>query len=261
MRLHFDQPVVGYMTRDLETARVDTPVDQIARMMQSRDISGLPILDGRGHVVGVVTRTDLIQLGMLLGRRPSDPTLALPARRASDVMTHGATSVNSSTSLRHAARTLIDNDIHRVFVTEGGQLAGVVCSVDLVAAVRDARLDTPVHSVMTAPIVTIDIRESLGAAIDRLERFHITGLIVTEDGQPIGMFTQRNALASRDQPRATPIEAAYDAAVICLPGETKLHRVAAHITDLRARRVVVCKAHEPVGIVSATDFVRVIALA
>jgi hypothetical protein len=38
--------------------------------------------------------------------------------------------------------------------------------------------------------------------------------------------------------------------VICLPADMKLYRVAAHVADLRARRVVVCQAREPVGIVS-----------
>ena len=68
MRFHFDEPVVGYMTRDVEVARVDTPVEQIARTLEARGISGVPILDSRGHLVGVVTRTDLIQLGVLRAR-------------------------------------------------------------------------------------------------------------------------------------------------------------------------------------------------
>lgn len=261
MRFHFDEPVVGYMTRDVEVARADTPVEQIARTLQARGISGVPIVDGRGHVVGVVTRTDLIQLGVIqAGRRPTSSAMTFPQRRASEVMTHGAVEVSSTTSLRHAGRTMIDNDIHRVFVTEGGQLAGVICAIDLTAAVRDARIETPVESVMSSPIVTIDIHQPLSAALDLLDRFHVTGLIVTEDSHPVGMFTQSNALASRDQPRSAAVEVAYDAAVICLPADMKLYRVAAHVADLRARRVVVCKAHEPIGIVSATDFARVVAL-
>ena len=159
-----------------------------------------------------------------------------------------------------AARMMIDNEIHRVFVMEEGKLAGVICAVDLAVAVRDAKLDAPVSSVMTSPIITIDIHEPLGAAIALLDRAHVTGLIVTDEAQPIGMFTQADALASRDLPRSTPIEAAYDAAVICLPAEMKLHRVAAHVSDLRVRRVVVCTARDPVGVVSATDFARLVAM-
>jgi CBS domain-containing protein len=261
MRFHFDEPVLAYMTRELESARVDTPVEQLARTMQARAISGLPILDAKGSLVGVVTRTDLIKLGLLqAGRRSTSSAMPLPHRRASDLMTHRPAEVTSTTSLRYAARMMIDNEIHRVFVTEHGKLAGVICAVDLAVAVRDARLDAPVSSVMTSPIITIDINEPLDAATTLLDRAHVTGLIVTEEAQPIGMFTQTNALASRDLPRSTPIEAIYDAAVICLPAEMKLHRVAAHVSDLRVRRVVVCTSRDPVGIVSATDFARLVAM-
>jgi CBS domain-containing protein len=261
MRFHFDEPVVAYMNRDLEVAHLDTPVEQIARTMQARGISGLPVLDAKGTLVGVVTRTDLIRLGLVQsGRRPSGHAMTLPNRRVSEVMTHGAAQVSSAASLRHTARVMIDHDIHRVFVNEGGKLAGVICAVDLTAAVRDARIESPVSSVMTSPIVTIDIQAPLSAALDLLDRFHVTGLIVTDEAMPIGMFTQTDALASRDLPRSTAVEAAYDAAVICLPAEMKLHRAAAHVADLRVRRIVACKAREPVGIVSATDFARLVAM-
>jgi len=261
MRIHFDEPVVAYMTRDLEIAHVDTPVDQIARTMHMRDVSGVPILDARGRLVGVVTRTDLIRLGLVqAGRHPTSSAMTLPHQRASEVMTHAPVEVSSSVSLRHAARLMVDHEIHRVFVIEGGQLAGLISAVDLAAAVRDARLDAPVSSIMTSPIATVDVHQPLSTALDLLDRRHVTGLIVTEDGQPIGMFAQADALASRELPRSNSIEGTYDPAVICVPGEMRLHRVAAHVADLRVRRVVVCKAREPVGIVSASDFARVVAL-
>jgi CBS domain-containing protein len=261
MRIHFDEPVVAYMTRDLEIAHVDTPVDQIARTMHMRDVSGVPILDAKGRLVGVVTRTDLIRLGLLqAGRRPTSSAMTLLHQRASEVMTHAPIEVSSATALRHAARLMIDHEIHRVFVIEGGQLAGVISAVDLAAAVRDSKLDAPASSIMTSPIATIDVHQPLSAALDLLDRRHVTGLIVTQDDQPIGMFAQADALASRELPRSSSIEDTYDPAVICLPGQMKLHRVAAHVADLRVRRVVVCKAREPVGIVSATDLVRVVAL-
>jgi CBS domain-containing protein len=186
--------------------------------------------------------------------------MTLPHQRASEVMTHTPIEVSSAMAPRHAARLMIDNQIHRVFVIEGGQLAGVISAVDLAAAVRDAKLGAPVSSIMTSPIATIDVHQPLSTALDLLDRRHVTGLIVTEDDHPIGMFAQADALASRELPRSNSIEDTYDPAVICLPGDMKLHRVAAHVADLRVRRVVVCKAREPVGIVTASDFVRVVAL-
>jgi CBS domain-containing protein len=260
MSRHFSEPVVTYMTRDPEVAHADTPVDQLARTMHARSISGLPIVDAKHHVIGVVTRTDLIRVGLLqAGARHASPAMALPARRASDVMTHGAECVPSDAPLHEAAARMVDRSIHRVFVTEGDRLAGVLCAIDLTGAVRDAKLTAPISSIMTSPIMTVEARTPLGHATELLDRAGVTGLIVTEEAQPIGVFTQLDALAARDLPRATPIEDLYDAAVMCLPGEMKLSRVAAHAADTRVRRVVVCSAREAVGIVSATDFARVVA--
>ncbi|MBS1118188.1 MAG: hypothetical protein H6Q90_416 [Deltaproteobacteria bacterium] len=261
MRHHFDDPVTAYMTHSLETAQLGTSIDQIARVMHERGISGVPIVDGDGKLAGVVTRTDLIKLGLLqAGLRPHDRTMPLPARRASEVMTREPFEVSSTTSLRRAARMMIDHEIHRVFVTDAGSLVGILCTIDLAMAVRHTRIDTPLSSVMTVPVVTIDVGDPLGSAVALLDRAHLAGLIVTEEGQPIGMFSQLEALASRDLPRGTPVEAVYSAAVICLPEEIKLHRAAAHVAQLDVRRVVVCKAREAVGIVTATDFARIVAL-
>jgi CBS domain-containing protein len=159
--------------------------------------------------------------------------------------------------LRAAARIMVDDKLHRLFIVDGGRLVGVLSTRDLAAVVRDARIEAPLESVMTALILAIDVNAPVSAAVELLARATVSGLIVTDDGLPIGMFTQQSALASRDLPGSTPIEAAYDAAVICLPAETKLHHAAAHAAQLDVRRVVVCRNREAVGIVSGLDFARV----
>ena len=253
----FDRRVSEYMTCDVETADVEDPVEALAQTMHGRGISGLPVLQG-GKLVGVVTRTDLIQLGVMqTGRRWTSPAMPLPHRRAGDVMTREPRVIAPGAPLRDAARIMSDHGLHRVFVVDGARLAGVISTLDLAAAVRDARIEAPLSSVMTSLILSVDVRAPLGTAIELLARVTVSGLIVTEDGLPVGMFTQLDALASRDLPRGTPIEATYDAAVICLPAETKLHRAAAHAAQLDVRRVVVCRAREAVGVVSGLDFARV----
>lgn len=255
----FERPVSEYMTRDVEVADVETPVEEVARTMHGRGISGLPVLlDGK--LDGVVTRTDLIQLGVMqTGRRWASPApaLPLPPRRAGDVMTREPRVIAPDTPLRAAARIMSEHKLHRLFVLDGEQLAGVISTLDLTAAVRAARIEAPLSSVMTSLILSVDVRAPLGAAVELLARVTVSGLIVTDEGLPVGMFTQLDALASRDLPRDTPVEATYDAAVICLPAETKLHRAAAQAAQLDVRRVVVCRAREAVGVVSGLDFARV----
>jgi CBS domain-containing protein len=253
----FERPVSDYMTRDVEVADADTPIEAIARTMHGRGISGVPILAG-GALAGVVTRTDLIQLGAMQGgRRWTSPAMALPRRRAGEVMTRAPRVIAPGAPLREAARIMSEHGLHRVFVLEGERLAGVISTVDLAAAVRDARIASPLSSVMTALILSVDVHAPLSAAVELLARVPVSGLIVTDEGLPVGMFTQLDVLASRDLPRGTPVEATYDAAVICLPAEAKLHRAAAQAAQLDVRRVVVCRSREAVGVISGLDFARV----
>jgi CBS domain-containing protein len=258
----FNEPVVSYMSRDLEVAHLDTPLVEIARIMHGRGFSGMPVVDGKGHLVGVVSRTDLIRSGLHhSGRRSKNRVMTLPERTAKDVMTHGAYEIDSSAPLRDAANEMVEHEVHRIFVTEGGALSGVICASDLAAAVHDAGVSAPISTIMTSPIVTVDVLTPIARSIELLDSAHVTGLIVLAEGQPVGMFAQPEALASRDLPGDTPIEDVYSAAVICLPDTTKLHRAAAHVAQSQVRRVVVCKAREAVGVITATDFARFVALA
>lgn len=255
---YFDRPIADYMTREVEVADVEAPIEDIARTMHERRISGLPILE-HGRLAGVITRTDLIQLGALqTGRRWTSPTMTLPHRRAGDVMTRQPRVIAPGTPLRDAGRVMSERTMHRLFVVEDDRLVGVISTADLASAVRDARIDAPLSAVMTSPILSIEVHAPLSAAIELLSRVPVSGLIVTDEGIPVGMFTQIDALASRDLPRSTPLETTYDAAVICLPVETKLHRAAAHAAQLDIRRVVACRAREAVGVISGLDFARVV---
>lgn len=253
----FSRPVDAYMTRELETASVDTPVEQLARVLSRRGFSSLPILDAEHRLAGIVTRSNLIALGALqAGRRGGSPAMPMPNKRAGDIMVTDVVTVTSHTSMRVAARLMATKHFHRVYVVDDHRLVGVFTSVDIARAMRDARSEQTLGAVMTSPVVTIDIHTPISGAIDQLEKLHVTGLIVTDEGLPVGMFTQEDAIAAREMPRATPIEQAYDAAVICLPVETKLHRAAAHVAQIDIRRVVACKGHEAVGIVTGFDLVK-----
>ncbi len=257
----FESPVSQYMTTDVETARLESDVQTIARAMHTRGISGVPILDEDDWVAGVITRTDLIQLGLLhAGRRTTGAVMGLPHRRAKEIMKHDPKLIPSTATLREAARTMAEHGIHRLFVLTGEQLVGVIAALDIVRAFRDSGIDKELATIMSSPIATVDIRSPLGAATELLERLRVTQVIVTDEGQPVGVFAQADALATRELPRNTPIETVYDAAVLCLPAATKLSRAAAHVAGLDVRRVVVCKDREAIGIVTALDFVRFVTL-
>ncbi len=67
--------VAEVMHRDVVTATADMPLTEAASLMSQRNIGGLPVVDGSGHVVGVITETDifkafveLLQQGRIVAR-------------------------------------------------------------------------------------------------------------------------------------------------------------------------------------------------
>jgi predicted transcriptional regulator len=174
-------------------------------------------------------------------------------------MTTKLVTLTSDKALRDAALEMLRDAVHRVLVTEASRLIGVISTLDLAAAVHAARIESPISAWMTSPAVTVEASQPVAEAVDRLARQHLSAVIVAEDGWPVGTFSQVEALAARDLPRDTPVEAVMDSALICLPSSMRVFRAAAHASQLDVRRVIVTMAHEMVGVIGGLDFARIVA--
>ena len=247
------------MTRDVVTAKASTDLQAIIEILQARRISSVPIVDPAGAPIGLVARTDLIRLGLLqTGLRGTTPVIPLPPRRASEVMTTALVTMTSDRTLRDAAREMAKRSIHRILVTEAGRLVGIVSTIDLAIAVHGARIETPISAWMTSPVVTVQARQPVAAAVDLLDRLHISAVVVVDDDWPVGTFSQVDALAARDLPRDTPVDAVMDTAIVCMPSTVRAFRAAAQAARLDVRRVIVTIAGEIVGVVGGLDFARMV---
>ena len=251
------------MTTTVATIGLDAMLPRLARELDEHRVSALPVVDERGAVVGVISRTDLLRVGRAqAGSHRKAAALTLPEKRAGDLVRELARVplvVTSATTLRDAARSMCEHRVHRLFVVDGGKLTGVVSTLDLMTAVCEARIDGPISGIMSAPVFTVKAQQPLSAAIERLEHARVSGLIVVEDDWPIGVFTQVEAMQSRDLPRDTPIEDVFDPSMLCLPVETKIHRAAAQAQRLEVRRVIPCHNREAAGIVTGFDFAKLVA--
>jgi CBS domain-containing protein len=139
------------VARDLMTVpavgcRDEAVLDEIAEILADRDISGMPVVDAIGDVVGVISERDLAHaLGgpmvRLAVRRRNhgshrSRTAGTPwgQRRAKDVMSSPALTVSPQTKLEELARLMRVNQINRVPVVDGGRLLGVVTRGDVLGA-------------------------------------------------------------------------------------------------------------------------------
>jgi CBS domain-containing protein len=150
--------VADVMTRHVLSVAPDATIEDAAKLMLARGISGLFVVDAKGDLAGVVTEGDLLRrdelgteryrpwwLRLLVspGRQAADFTRT-HGRRVKDVMTEEVVSVASDANLEEVVETMEKHRIKRVPVTEGGRVIGVVSRSDLLRAlVGRAREETP----------------------------------------------------------------------------------------------------------------------
>ena len=165
------------MTAEVVTVAPETPVPQIVGLLLSRGISGVPVVDAEGALVGVVSEGDLlhrVELGTEKRRGgwraffTGTATLAEEYVRshgavASDVMTRQVVSVTPATPLGEIADLMAEKRIKRVPVLDGGKLVGIVSRANLLRAFASQQPDAP------APAAVDDktIREALLAELGR----------------------------------------------------------------------------------------------
>jgi CBS domain-containing protein len=138
--------------RDIMTSRVvmvgvDDPAPAAADFLLHRGIGGAPVCDREGHLVGMLSKTDLItgQKGSAesrdAGARVDD--LSQSQTKVADIMTPNVLSLLADDPALLAAKGLAASQIHRAVVFDlDGNLAGIVTSMDIVRAVASgARFD------------------------------------------------------------------------------------------------------------------------
>lgn len=139
--------LVALTARDLMTTppmacRSDAYLAEVAEILADRDISGMPVVDDNGEILGVISERDVAHalggpLVKLAIRRPSSHRStwhAGPSITAGDIMTVPALVVELSTPITEIARLMVSAGINRVPVVDEGRLEGVVTRGDVLGA-------------------------------------------------------------------------------------------------------------------------------
>jgi CBS domain-containing protein len=121
-----DKLVRDVMHRKVISCRVDTPLKEVARRLDTERINALVVVDEGGDLSGVVSQTDLIKAF----------EQEWESMVAEDVMTPDVVAINGDIPVLAAVELMIDNQIHRVVITQGGHAprrpVGVLSMTDLV---------------------------------------------------------------------------------------------------------------------------------
>lgn len=180
--------VKDVMTSDVVTVRPETSLKDVAAILTERRISGVPVVDASGKVVGVVSEGDIL----FKERGPSERTgllawfadpydvaeqLKLAARTAGEAMTAPAKTIAPWRPVSSAAAEMLDEGVNRLpVVDDEGRLMGIVTRADLVRAfVRtDAEIVREVREKVLERALLLETPETVTVGVD--------GGVVTLDG-------------------------------------------------------------------------------
>jgi CBS domain-containing protein len=176
------------MTRNLLSIGRDAPIREAIRLMLDNKVSGLPVVDTAGKMVGILTEGDLVRRSEIATERRRWPWLDFvmgPGRMASDyvkthgrvvgeLMTHEVAVVAPDTPLADIVALMEQRRIKRLPVIDHGMLVGIVSRADLLAALGRA-----LDAARTPATGDDDICARVLAELERVNWAPRAGLTVT----------------------------------------------------------------------------------
>ena len=181
--------VADLMSSPVQTVPPDATLKQVADTLVAHRISGLPVVDADGKVLGIVSEADILRKEKGADERPGgvlgwffyespDVQRKVAARLAGDAMTSPAVTVEPWQPAQRAAGLMVDHGVNRLPVVDEGKLVGIITRNDLLRAfVRsDAEIkceildDVVLRSLWIAPErVAVDVHDGdvkIGGQVD-----------------------------------------------------------------------------------------------
>lgn len=200
------------MTRSVITIAPDATILEAARTMLQHHVSGLPVVDATGKLLGIVSEGDFIRrseigtprkrgrwLKVLLGDNAVD-YVREHGRRVSDVMTSDPVTITEDATLEEIVDAMETNGVKRLPVMKEGRLVGLVSRANLMQAVASLARAIP------DPTADDDhIRSRVVAAIDKNDWspfglnvivrdgiVHLSGMITDERSRQASVVAAQN---------------------------------------------------------------------
>jgi CBS domain-containing protein len=179
------------MAKDFIRAHPDESLDALLQDVGKPGLTMIPVMQGN-ELVGLVTKADLLHL-------------VESSAAVSTFMKTELQAVSGSDRLVHARRLLLDNDIARLPVLEGGKLRGIIAEHEIagaLAGLKNADTSAQKHEVremhveeyMQSSVHTIDPDSSAAAAAAKMLELHVGALPVMQDGHIAGIVTRTDLI-------------------------------------------------------------------
>ena len=198
-RYHPATTKVESLMRSAPTVSLEDSLGNVARLMITSGISQLPVFSGE-KLAGIVTDDAVIQ-GAVVGKWGNS--------KVEDVMTKKPFLVEEDESVGAVLSLFREHGISHVPVVRDGSLVGIVSIKDIITGIFQPRqrqtvgdiagekvpvLSISAKGIMTKPVITVLPENSLKDAVEKMQKFNISSLVVISKGRPAGILTKRDLL-------------------------------------------------------------------
>jgi CBS domain-containing protein len=238
------------MSKNVITTTPETPLEEAAKLMGEKHIGSL-IIEKYKTPVGIITERDLFSKVFAMG-------LFLKDEKVEDIMSYPLAGISVNAKVKEVSQNLISKK-GRLGVFDAGTLVGILTSSDLIKSLPDvAETEVRVDDFMTKNVISADESTSVETIGALMGQQRIGSVIITHNGEPIGIFTERDLLTSFlavGRALFTEVGPECSSPLITIPAGTSVHRTAATMALKHIRRLPVAKEGKIVGIITARDLV------
>jgi CBS domain-containing protein len=208
------------MTKDVITVTPHTAIEEAAKIMLETHISGLPVMDDAGRLVGIVSESDFLRrneigtgrkrpgwLQFFIGPgRAASEFVQERGRKVEDVMTQDVITVAEETTLDELVRLMEKNDIKRLPVMRGKALVGIVTRSNLLQAVASIAREIPdptadddhIRDRITREVNATDWRPIGFEVMVRNGVVHLHGIITTDRARQATIVAAENTAGVKE---------------------------------------------------------------
>jgi CBS domain-containing protein len=121
---------VDIMQRDILAVSPELPLESLEEFFATEDISGAPVQNERGQIVGIVSKTDLVRA--FSGHDESGANqVSDDGLTVEDIMTRDVVTVSPEDEVEAVVQRMLDGRLHRVLVARNNELLGIITTFDL----------------------------------------------------------------------------------------------------------------------------------
>jgi predicted transcriptional regulator len=250
------QTIGKFSTNPVVAVEAEATVQEAVQLMSEKCISCIVVLS-HGEPIGILTERDVVfAANWLLGQ----PDLLIK-----EVMNKPVMTASEGMPIAQAYQVFCQHKIRHLVVLDARlNMSGIFTQTDLVRSLREKAFDgiNDVSLLMSSQILHIAPEVSARYALSLMARRSVSCIVVMEDGQPVGMFTERDVVrcvANGVDLSESPVSSVMNSSVYSTPSTATPHDTIGLMLKRSIRRLlVVDDCGEMAGILTQTDIGRVL---